>query len=322
MNLMAFLSPIFLLLFFLWLWVERGHLMFPSTWSALKWLGVRRTITGGLHGIWYGRHIISYLNFLRKMAYRFGPSGRYARWLENTYHGKVLTTELAKSIVSIKEDIPRQDLGVKIIPYTRARDIVLNASPDIAITQCGCKELHHEKGDPCKKIGPPYMTCMLIGKPLTDFLLDHKPDLTRRITTDEALSLLEGFHEAGLVHTAWFKDCINDQFYVICNCCTCCCLGFEMMNLGIKQMVSSGYVAEVDHDACRGCETALDWCPFGAIRMIDNKSSTIWDRCMGCGVCVSKCPNNARSLEHDKRKGLPMDVMRLTSPDMQGSKVA
>jgi NAD-dependent dihydropyrimidine dehydrogenase PreA subunit len=245
------------------------------------------------------------------MARTFGPNSRYARWLENTYHGKILTTESAKAIISVNEDIPRQDLGTKIIPYSRARDIVLNALPDIVISQCGCKQLNNNKGISCKTSKPPYMTCMLIGKPLTDFHLDHNPGTTKRVSTQEALELLDSHHEAGLVHSAWFKDCIRDQFYVICNCCPCCCLGFDMKKFGIPQIAASGYVAEVNTAECKGCGTAADCCPFDAIRIIDGKSVVIWENCMGCGICISKCPNQARSLKLDERKGLPMDVRKL-----------
>jgi NAD-dependent dihydropyrimidine dehydrogenase PreA subunit len=298
-------------LFIFWLWIERWHLILPGTWPALKWLGFRRTLTGGLHGIWYGRHITSYINFLRKMAHIFGPEGHYAQWLENTYHGKILSTELARSIVSVKEDVPLQDLGVSVIPYSRARDIVIEAPPDIVLAQCGCKEVHHRIGNPCRMYDWPYMTCILIGKPLTDFLLDHKPTNTRRITNIEALDLLERFHNAGLVHAAWFKDCIKDQFYVICNCCSCCCLGFETLSLGFHQFASSGYVAQVDEAACLGCGTALAWCPFGAIEIINGKSTLRWEKCMGCGVFISKCPQKARHLKPDTRRGMPMDVRNL-----------
>jgi Pyruvate/2-oxoacid:ferredoxin oxidoreductase delta subunit len=306
-------GPIAVVLFIVWLWVERWHLILPGTWPALKWLGLNGTLTGGLHGIWYGRHITSYINFLSTMARKCGPNGRYARWLENTYHGKIMPTELAKCIVGIGEAIPLQDLGTAVIPYKRARDIVINAPPDIVITQCGCKELHRRKGDPCKMCDPPYQTCMLIGKPLTDFLLDHKPDTSRRITRGEALELLDRFHLAGYVHAAWFKDCIKDQFYVICNCCSCCCLGFDSHRIGIQQFISSGFIAAVNPDVCEGCETALDACPFGAIEMVDGKSHVKRNLCMGCGVCISWCPHEARSLIRDEGKGRPLDVRNLTA---------
>lgn len=322
MKVFIVMGPIVFALFLLWLWIERWHLILPGTWPALQWLGLKRTLTGGLHGLWYGRHITSYLNFLRAMARICGPEGRYAKWLENSYHGKVLTHELARSIVSIEEDIPLQDLGVGVIPYSRARDIVINAPPDIVITQCGCKELHRLKGTPCKLCDPPYMTCMLIGKPLTDFLLNHKPEYSERISNERALELLDSFHEAGLVHHAWFKDCIKDQFYVICNCCSCCCLGFEMKERGIEQVAPSGYVAVVDRDLCCGCREASKWCPVDAITIVDGTTEVLKNLCIGCGICVTKCPQGARILVPDKRRGLPLDVRRILADKREDKEVA
>ena len=182
---------------------------------------------------------------------------------------------------------------------------------DFVLTRCGCKT---RKAEPCKLAKPPYHTCILIGEPvLTNFLMQHQPEESRRVSRAEALELLEEFHAQGLVHNAWFKDCIKDRFYVICNCCPCCCLGFEMMNMGIDQLAPSGYMARVDAAACQGCQTAIQWCPFDAIEMHDGKSGVIRDRCMGCGICVSKCPHGARSLHLDEGKGLPLDVRKLTA---------
>ncbi|MGC9324114.1 MAG: ATP-binding protein [Desulfomonilia bacterium] len=304
-------APVACALLLVWLWVERWHIILPGTWPALKWLGVWRTVTGGVHGIWYGRHITSYVNVLGALARMCGPNGRFSRWLENTYHGKILTTELAKLIVSVEEDIPLQDVGSEVIPYARARDIVLHAPPDIVLTQCGCRELYRRKGRPCTMTDPPYQTCMLIGKPLTDFLLDHKPDTSRRITPGEALELLDQFHKAGYVHTAFFKSTLKDQFYVICNCCSCCCLGFVSLRAGIHQFISSGFIAAVNREVCDGCSTALVSCPFGAIELVDGKSYVKRDRCMGCGICIDRCPNNARFLHPDESKGMPLDVRGL-----------
>jgi NAD-dependent dihydropyrimidine dehydrogenase PreA subunit len=298
-----------------WFWAERWHLILPGTWPALKWLGFRNTLTLGWHGILYGRWTVPYIKAASGLV-RFFSRWNWGRWLLNReiaqrYHAKVLTPELAGAIIKIDRDIPLQHLEDRIIPYARARDIILNADDEYALYQCGCKTARH---DPCCAVPEkPYMTCILIGKILVDFLVEHNPETSRRISRMEALGLLEKFHSWGLVHNAWFKDALKDQFYVICNCCTCCCLGFESMRLGVKQVTSSGYVAVVNEDACKGCESIVDCCPFGAIFMKDGKSHVDWEKCMGCGVCESKCPNHARMMVLDERKGVPMDVRSLGS---------
>ena len=300
---LLFLLAVAVLVF--WMWIERWHLLLPSTIPALKWMGIRRVLSPeSVNAIFYGRWIETYLKFLSRF---FMNNPRRAKWLEETYHGKVLTPELAKAVINCDREIPLQDLGEKIIPYSRARDIVLSASKDIVLTSCGCKTRSDHS---CKKVAPPYRTCMLIGSPLTDYLLEHKPLHSQRISQAEALTRLSEFHEMGLVHNAFFKDCLKDQFYVICNCCECCCLGFESMRHGIRQLAPSGYACVVDPEKCTACGKCVTRCMFGA-STLDGKAAVSWEKCMGCGVCVSTCPSGARSLVLDEKKGLPMDVRKL-----------
>jgi hypothetical protein len=300
------------------MWIERGHILLPSTLPALRWLGIKRLLKGeGFNGIFYGRWIPQYIQFITFLARFAGP--KYKSWIMNTYHGKVLPHELAKAIVSIDQDIPLTDLGKKIIPYSRARDIVINAKTlDFIVTRCGCKTIRKE---PCKVSEPPYHTCILIGDPvLTNFLMEHQPGVSRRVSREEALQLLENFHKQGLVHNAWFKDCIRDQFYVICNCCACCCLGFDMLKtFGVNQITPSGYMAVVDRNKCKGCGTCVEVCQFTANTVTGGKSAVRWEACFGCGQCATKCPNGARILELDERKGLPLDVRKLVQEHAHAS---
>lgn len=303
------------------LWIERWpwHIVRGSTIRALKWLGFRRSITGGAHGVFYGRWGPNYILTMRKLARLFGRRGR--DWMEQGYHGKVLTHDLAAAVITIDREVPLQDLGDQVIPYRRARDIVLNADTGYALTECMCKrDRKSHRGGECAASKEPYQTCMLVGAPeLCDFLIDHNPKTSRRISRDEALAKLDEFHALGLVHNAWFKSCLNDRFYAICNCCSCCCLGFETMKLGIRQISPSGFVAVTDRLKCTGCGTCAAACPFAAIEIAgsagDAHAVLNWDRCFGCGVCIEKCPSAARQLVRDEKKGRPMDVRMLAKGD-------
>jgi Pyruvate/2-oxoacid:ferredoxin oxidoreductase delta subunit len=304
------------------LWIERWpwHIMRASTIRALGWLGLRQTITGGVHGILYARWGPQYIYVMRKLAKRFGTRGR--KWMEDSYHGKVLSHDLASSIITLDRDLPLQDLGDQVIPYKRARDILLNSDTSYVLTDCVCKrDKHDHHGQPCKVASEPYYTCMFVGSPdLCDFLVDHKPATSKRLTREEALAKLDEFHDLGLVHNAWFKSCIKDQFYVICNCCSCCCLGFESMRHGIRQLTPSGFVAEVDEARCRSCGTCAAVCPFHAIDTVTDGTKTRYvvntDKCYGGGVCIEKCPSGARRLVPDTKRGiLPMDIRSLVTAD-------
>jgi Na+-translocating ferredoxin:NAD+ oxidoreductase RNF subunit RnfB len=66
-------------------------------------------------------------------------------------------------------------------------------------------------------------------------------------------------------------------------------------------MASSGYVAEVDRILCVVCATRKDACPFETIQG-DGIAVANWEACIGCGVRVGECPNEAMSLVRDERE--------------------
>ncbi|NIN73007.1 MAG: 4Fe-4S ferredoxin [Gemmatimonadetes bacterium] len=315
------LIPVFMLaavlaaLLTLWLVGERGHLMLPSTRAAFR-RGRGRTPTGGgdgsgggngkrgglamaLHGYVYSRWPYQYISFaIRRLLPHMTPEQK--RWWADRYHGKVLTTELARRVITLDHDIKRTDLE-RIIPYPMARDIVLKGPPNVVLLDCPCRAMRE---NPCQ----PTDVCMIVGK--GDFVLEHQPQRSRAITQNEALDVLQAEHERGHVHTAYFKDAMGDRFYAICNCCSCCCGGLEAMRRGVPMVASSGYVAQVDEAACIACGDCETACPFDAVTLNDT-AVVSWEKCVGCGVCEGQCENEAMQLVLDERKGLPMDVQAI-----------
>ncbi len=286
----------------LWLFGERWRLLRPSTWKMVREGGLRRFLNlSSLHGYIYLRWTNQYI----KLLFNLPPPGpRAKKWLADHYHGKVLPPELARAMITHDHDIPLRDLE-QIIPYPMARDLVLKGPPDVAVYECGCR---HAQSNPCQ----PTQVCMVIGQPFVDFILEHNPQSSHRLTQAEALELLEAEHERGHLHSAWLKDAMLYRFYAICNCCKCCCGGIQaMMKYSIPMLASSGYVAQVDETLCAACTTCEDTCPFKAIQ-VDGTAIVSWEACMGCGVCVGHCPNEAMSLVRDERKGVPLDVRLLT----------
>ena len=49
------------------------------------------------------------------------------------------------------------------------------------------------------------------------------------------------------------------------------------------------------------------------MKLDEDKQITTVDltRCLGCGLCVDTCKENAISLVRDERKGIPLDVAEL-----------
>lgn len=277
---------------------ERGRFL-PSTWAFLRLSGFSLQ---SLHGYLYGRFT---KNYFRALYFAPGNPRDVALRFAEGYHGKVLRHDEARNIICLDKPIERRDLD-KIIPYPVARDLILQAPPDIVAYECVCRSLkpHH-----CE----PTQVCMVVGKPFTDFALEHNPQSTRRLTRDEALALLEAEHLRGHVHSAWFKNAMANRFYAICNCCKCCCGGIRMMvKAGVPMVASSGYVAQIDAELCANCGDCVGACPFRAMAYDDDKVVRNWDRCMGCGVCEVKCQTGAVSLILDGRKGVPLDVKQLS----------
>ncbi len=222
--------------------------------------------------------------------------------LADTYHGKVLPLESARQLISIKEEIRLTDLE-KIIPYPKARDLILKNPQRIAALNCPCRT---GRENPCL----PLDVCLIVGEPFASFVVEHHPERSRLISQEEAVKILEEEHQRGHVQHAFFKDAMLQRYFAICNCCSCCCGAMHAHQNGSPMLASSGYVAEVDEQACITCGECESVCPFAAIH--SNGSTRIdLNACMGCGVCVSHCPQGAISLQRDCEKGEPLEILRL-----------
>lgn len=288
----------------LWLWGERSVLPQRSTTQFFRESGGWRSLLNGkfLHAYMYGRWPNRYIGLGIKVTFPLARRTPERDWWAAEYHGKVMRTEDAKNLITLNAPISR-DLE-QIIPFPVARQLVLNGPPDIAVMECPCRAARE---NPCQ----PTDVCMIVGQPFVDFALEHKTNEARRITTQEALDLLEAERARGHLHAAYFKDAMLDRFYAICNCCGCCCGALEAMTQShVPMVIGSGYVAQVDDMACQGCGVCEDVCPFDAIH-VNGTASVVWENCMGCGICESQCASDALSMVRDARKGEPLDVSAL-----------
>lgn len=287
--------------FFLFIFIVGENSRFhPSTWRFIRESGLHlRT----LHGYIYMRWTQKYANVLFGLTGGSPTSTKGEYWLAERYHAKVLTHELAGSIVTLNRPIEHRTLD-QIVPYPLARDIVLQAPPEIVVYECVCRNRREKHCEPTQ-------VCMVVGQPFVDMVLEHHPDKSHRISRDEALSLLEAEHLRGHVHTAWFKDAMLGRFYAICNCCKCCCGGIHEMDRGVPIVASSGFVPKIDLTLCAQCGDCVEACPFRAMAQHDDVVVHDWGRCLGCGVCEVKCAVGAITMVQDTRKGIPLDVRTL-----------
>ncbi len=301
-------------------WLERW--LSPSTRAFLQ---EARQIPGYslfdlLHGYVYARWPYLYIGIgtgEHPLAPLLGPLARtLGRFLPprparvsaqytfaDTYHGKVVPLEAATQLVTVGEEVRLPDLE-QVVPYARARDIVLKNPDHIAVIDCPCRA---SRADPCL----PLDVCLIVGEPFVSFVVEHHPRRSRRITAEEAVEILHAEEERGHVHHAFFKDAMLDRFYAICNCCSCCCGAMQAHRHGTPMLASSGYISQVDPDRCVGCGLCADLCPFGAIALRDGLAVVDAATCMGCGICVSHCPNEALSLLRDPARPEPLEIHHL-----------
>lgn len=290
---------------------ERGLVLRKSTKAFMKEAGWKRVLNPSsfMHGYTYFRWLRQYVGLGSNYVSKIPIIGPFLidKLVRPKYHGKTLTLDQAEALITIDKEIPLQDLGEKIIPYPVARDFVIGKSTDFAVMECACRT---SKADHCK----PSQVCIIVGQPFVDFILEHSPELSRRISKKEALEIIRDQHKRGNVQSAWFKDATIDRIWALCNCCKCCCGGINFMNNNnIKFMASSGFIPEIDKDKCNSCGKCVKKCSFNALSNSGDFAELDWDKCMGCGVCVDVCPEHAITLVRDKKKGEPLDVRVLAS---------
>jgi ferredoxin len=221
----------------------------------------------------------------------------------DTYHGKVVPLENARKLVMLDRPIELPNLE-KVIPYKRARDLIVHNPDHIVALECPCRSVRE---NPCL----PLDVCLIIGEPFASFMLDHHgPRKARAITQQEALEIIEAENKRGHVTHAFFKDAMLDRFYAICNCCSCCCGAMQAQRNGTPMLASSGFVCRLDEQKCVSCGDCLSACQFSAIEL-DTELRIDEQACMGCGVCVNWCPQEALSLVRDPARGEPLEIHRL-----------
>ena len=204
-------------------------------------------------------------------------------------------TQLGRSMV--REEALPADPPVEVLDWERATSVVSNADA-VAVALCPCR--HHARlvGRGC---AAPLRTCLSFND-AADALAGA--GIAERVTNDEALEILTESKAAGLAQTA---DNVQRDVTYMCNCCGCCCgMMRSIKRFGIPHgIVTSNWIAGIDHDRCRGCGRCVKACPADAIRLEPTHGKGLrrnWavidsDRCLGCGVCHDACRYGAHSME-------------------------
>lgn len=81
----------------------------------------------------------------------------------------------------------------------------------------------------------------------------------------------------------------HEQFRIALCACPNGCAKPHVADLGIVPYRGVVVAAQ----ACAGCESCLESCPDGAVRMEGNVAAIDPTRCLGCGKCAAACPSQA-----------------------------
>jgi Na+-translocating ferredoxin:NAD+ oxidoreductase subunit B len=190
-------------------------------------------------------------------------------------------------VIPIEKEIPGQQ---QVLSYERVSSIIKN-SRSFMYFDCICKKEKQLLGKPCNR---PVQVCTAYA-PIAG-IFDNHPFGTA-MTRQEAYDLLSRAEAQSLVHLTWN---VQNGHYFICNCCGCCCRvlnSIKELGFPSSYVLNSYYYAVIDPDTCSACGIcAKERCQVNAIVQEGGKYRVTTKQCIGCGLCVSTCPEKAVSL--------------------------
>jgi len=171
------------------------------------------------------------------------------------------------------------------LPYQQVSAII-DSAKSFAVNECICNKSKRLLGEGCDK---PKEICMGLSR-VPGVFTNHP--WGRPISRKEAYDILRLAEEQGLVH---LTSNVQTDHMFICNCCSCCCPVLDTLkSMATSEHVNASFFAEIDPDVCSGCGICADErCQIHAIDMENQTYRMLRHRCIGCGLCVSTCPEDA-----------------------------
>lgn len=173
---------------------------------------------------------------------------------------------------SFTDESPRQmrtiPINETILPdrnisrYDSIRNVILESPGPFVVQNCICRQGKELLGESCKQTDLKE-TCLALGPAALSAMKEGRGT---RMTREETLAFLERAESEGLVLQA--QNTRNPIF--ICCCCSCCCQILsrvkKLPNPGT--ILKSNYYATADPQTCLGCGICIPRCPMDAIELV------------------------------------------------------
>ncbi|MFW9905086.1 MAG: hypothetical protein ACFFFH_12180 [Candidatus Thorarchaeota archaeon] len=142
---------------------------------------------------------------------------------------------------------------------------IIQRMPSVAIGYCYCRSIKRRKSETLDCTHDLW-TCIHIGtaKMLTE-LKERTP--LKGSNYEEIKAVLLAADKQGLVHQLITAP-TSEYFYVICNCCTCCCIMLnDIIRHSSKVAIASNFIAINDETKGTNCGKCVERCHFNAREM-------------------------------------------------------
>jgi formate hydrogenlyase subunit 6/NADH:ubiquinone oxidoreductase subunit I len=173
---------------------------------------------------------------------------------------------------------------IKALPHEKALEL-LDQHNIFMVAPCICRQERAMADEGCKK---PEHYCLLMGSIARLF---HRNNVGRFVEKAEMAAMIKEADKHGLV----LQPTNSREIVNICCCCGCCCGVLTRFKKYPRpgEMTHSAFITIFNQKSCIGCGICVVRCPMDALSSDGKIISFKPERCIGCGLCNTTCPTDS-----------------------------